>query len=315
MNELAEIAGVTVLVTGGAGFIGSHLVDALLSQGAAVRVLDNFENGRRENIQHVADRIQLLEADIRDLDACQRACEGVTYVLHQAALGSVPRSLATPAKTLAVNVSGTANVFTAARDQKVRRVVYASSSSVYGTSNRLPKREGEEGRPLSPYAASKWMDEELAEVFERCFELQLVGLRYFNVYGPRQDPNGPYAAVIPRFFANCRANTPPTIYGNGEQSRDFTFVADVVRANLLAMRSNAGSGRAYNVGAGQRTTVRELAEAIIAATGAPVRSEHQPSRAGDVMHSLADTTAIREAFGWVAETPLAEGLQRCAAYY
>ena len=209
------LRGTTVLVTGGAGFIGSHLVDALLASGAKVRVLDNFETGRRENIAHVLEQIQLIEADIRDLDTCQHACEGVSFVLHQAALGSVPRSMATPANTLAVNVSGTANVFTAARDQKVRRVVYASSSSVYGTSVALPKREGEEGRPVSPYALSKWVDEEIAEVFERCYDLQLVGLRYFNVYGPRQDPNGAYAAVIPRFFANCRAGKAPVIYGNG----------------------------------------------------------------------------------------------------
>jgi nucleoside-diphosphate-sugar epimerase len=174
MSQDEILAGATVLVTGGAGFIGSHLVDALLERGAGVRVFDNFETGRRENLTHVADRIQLFEADIRDLDACQKACEGVTFVLHQAALGSVPRSLATPAKTVAVNVAGTANVFTAARDQKVRRVVYASSSSVYGTSDRLPKREGEEGHPLSPYAASKWIVEELAEVFERCFQLHEV---------------------------------------------------------------------------------------------------------------------------------------------
>lgn len=314
MNE-ERLTGVTVLVTGGAGFIGSHLVDALLAAGATVRVLDNFETGRRENIAHVLDRVQLMEADIRDLDACQRACEGATYVLHQAALGSVPRSLATPATTLAVNVSGSANVFTAARDQKVHRVVYASSSSVYGTSDRLPKREGEEGRPLSPYAVSKWMDEEIADVFERCFQLPLVGLRYFNVYGPRQDPNGPYAAVIPRFFSSCRLNKPPVIYGDGDQSRDFTFVTDVVRANLMAMSANSGSGRAYNVGAGQRTTVKQLAEAIIRSTSAKVQPQHEPPRAGDVMHSLADITAIRQAFGWVAEVSIDEGLSRSASYY
>lgn len=206
-----DLAGLRILVTGGAGFIGSHLVDALLNWGAAVRVLDNFETGRRSNLAHLADRIELFEDDIRDLDACQHACQGMTYVLHQAALGSVPRSMATPANTLAVNVAGTANVFTAARDQNVRRVVYASSSSVYGTSETLPKREGDEGEPVSPYALSKRMNEELADVFERCFAMQLVGLRYFNVYGPRQDPNGPYAAVIPRFFAGCRANQAPVI--------------------------------------------------------------------------------------------------------
>jgi nucleoside-diphosphate-sugar epimerase len=315
MSSKPNLAGFRVLVTGGAGFIGSHLVDALLAAGGAVRVLDNFETGRRENLVHVADQIEIIQADIRDLDACQRACEGVTFVLHQAALGSVPRSMATPANSVAVNVSGTANLFAAARDHGVRRVVYASSSSVYGTSERLPKREGEEGRPLSPYALSKWMNEELADVFERCFGMQLVGLRYFNVYGPRQDPNGPYAAVIPRFFASCRAGNQPVIYGDGAQSRDFTFVGDVVQANLLAMQSESESGRAYNVGAGQRTTVKELADAIIRATGFRGEPRHLPERAGDVKHSLADTSAIRHAFGWSAQTNLDAGLARSAEYY
>jgi UDP-N-acetylglucosamine/UDP-N-acetylgalactosamine 4-epimerase len=310
-----ELKGITVLVTGGAGFIGSHLVDALLAVDAKVRVLDNFETGRRENLEHVADRVEIIEADIRDLDSCLRACSGIQYVLHQAALGSVPRSMAEPATSLSVNVSGTANVFTAARDCKVKRVVYASSSSVYGDSERLPKMEGEEGSPLSPYAVSKWIDEELADVFERCFEMQLVGLRYFNVYGPRQDPNGPYAAVIPRFFACCRSGKAPIIFGGGDQSRDFTYVSDVVQANLLAMTASTGSGRAYNVGAGQRTTVKELAEVIIRITGFEGHATHEPPRPGDVLHSLADARAIREAFGWVATTSVADGLMRSAEHY
>jgi UDP-N-acetylglucosamine/UDP-N-acetylgalactosamine 4-epimerase len=310
-----DLNGTTVLVTGGAGFIGSHLVDALLESGAKVRVLDNFETGRHSNIAHVVGRIELIEGDIRDLETCQRACAGAKFVFHEAALGSVPRSLATPANTISVNVSGTANVFTAARDQKVSRVVYASSSSVYGTSERLPKREGEEGRPLSPYAMSKWMNEELAAIFEACFKMQLVGLRYFNVYGPRQDPNGPYAAVIPRFFASCRSNESPVIYGDGTQSRDFTFVADVVSANLHAMLAQTGSGRAYNVGAGQRTTVNDLASTVVQLTSCQVKPEHREPRAGDVLHSLADTTSIRDAFGWVAKTNTADGLKQTAEYF
>jgi nucleoside-diphosphate-sugar epimerase len=309
------LVGSTVLVTGGAGFIGSHLVDELLAAGATVRILDNFETGRRTNLAHVIDRIQLIEADIRDLDACQRACETVDYVLHEAALGSVPRSMATPANTVAVNVAGTANVFMAARDQHVKRVVFASSSSVYGSSDRLPKREGEEGVPLSPYALSKSMNEQLAEVFERCFGLQLVGLRYFNVYGPRQDPNGPYAAVIPRFFASCRAGKSPVIYGDGTQTRDFTFVADVVRANLLALLATTGSGRAYNVGAGQRTSVNELAQTVIRATELQLDPAYEESRPGDVKDSLADTSSIRDAFGWSPATRLLEGILLSAACY
>jgi nucleoside-diphosphate-sugar epimerase len=198
---IADFRDLPVLVTGGAGFIGSHLVDALLERGARVRVLDNFATGRRENLAHSIGRIELMEGDIRDAATCGRACDGVAVVFHQAALGSVPRSMKDPATTIAVNVGGTANVFAAARDAKVSRVVYASSSSVYGDSDKLPKREGEEGKPLSPYALSKVMNEQLADVFTLCFGVELIGLRYFNVYGPRQDPQGPYAAVIPRFFA------------------------------------------------------------------------------------------------------------------
>ena len=191
------------LVTGGAGFIGSHLVDALLAAGGAVRVLDDLSSGRRENLVQAAGAIEFVEGDIRDLAAVRRACDGVNRVFHLAAVGSVPRSMKDPAHTLSVNVGGTANVFAAARDAGVRRVVYSSSSSVYGDSETLPKREGEEGRPLSPYALSKRVNEELADVFARCYGMELVGLRYFNVFGPRQDPEGPYAAVVPRFFKAC----------------------------------------------------------------------------------------------------------------
>ena len=310
-----SLVGSTVLVTGGAGFIGSHLVDGLLAAGATVRVLDNFETGQRTNLAHVIDRIQLMEADIRDLDACQSACENVDYVLHEAALGSVPRSMAIPANTVAVNVAGTANVFTAARDNKVKRVVYASSSSVYGSSERLPKREGEEGAPLSPYALSKSMNEQLADVFERCFALQLVGLRYFNVYGPRQDLDGPYAAVVPRFFASCRAGKAPVIYGDGTQTRDFTFVADVVRANLLALLATTGSGRAYNVGAGQRTSVNDLAITVIRATEMQLEPAYEEARPGDVKDSLADTSSMRDTFGWEPTTQLIDGIRLSAEYY
>src|SRR5262245_39452117 len=228
-----------VLVTGGAGFIGSHLVDALLERGAKVRVLDSFATGFRRNLEHCASRIELLEGDIRDTGTCRRASEGTQYVFHQAALGSVPRSVDDPATSIAVNVAGTANVFAAARDAGVSSVVYASSSAVYGDSERMPKREGQEGRPLSPYATSKWMNEELAEVYTRCYGIRFVGLRYFNVYGPRQDPSGPYAAVVPRFFEAAAERRAPVIFGDGLQSRDFTFVADVVEANLLAAGTKA----------------------------------------------------------------------------
>ncbi len=316
---IADITGALVVVTGGAGFIGSHLVDGLLERGARVRVLDNFETGRRENLAHVADRIELTEGDIRELEVCQRVIAGADYVLHQAALGSVPRSMATPALTLAVNAGGTANVFTAARDAGAQRVVFASSSSVYGDSAKLPKREGEEGKPLSPYALSKWVNEECAEVFERCYPLRLVGLRYFNVYGPRQDPNGAYAAVIPRFFASCRAGDRPQIFGDGEQSRDFTYVQDVVAANLMAMTAplapRAGECIAYNIGAGGRTTVKDLAETIIKVTGAACEPQFQAPRPGDVKHSTADASRAKAAFGWEASIDLERGLSIAAEYY
>ncbi len=291
----------TVLVTGGAGFIGSHLVDALCARGARVRVLDDLSAGRLENLAGCRESIEFREGDIRDLRVCADACRGATVVFHQAALGSVPRSMKDPATSLAVNVGGTANVFAAARDAGVRRVVYASSSSVYGDSAALPKREGDEGRPLSPYALSKRMNEELADVFGRCYGMEFVGLRYFNVYGPRQDPNGPYAAVIPRFFdANLRGE-PAVVYGTGEQSRDFTFVEDAVAANLLAAEApGERCGTAYNVGGGARTTVNELARLVAEAVGGAPDPRHEPARAGDVAHSLADLTHVSRGLGYQA---------------
>ena len=311
----APATATTVLVTGGAGFIGSHLVDALVAGGARVRVLDNLSTGRRENLRETAERIDFVEADVRDPDACRRATEGIDTVFHQAALGSVPRSMEDPATSIAVNVTGTANVFAACRHAGVRRIVYASSSSVYGDSDRLPKREGEEGRPLSPYALSKAVDEELAGTFGDCFGLELVGLRYFNVYGPRQDPAGPYAAVVPRFFAACRRGEAPTIHGDGEQSRDFTWVGDAVRANLLAADAPAAAcGRAYNVAGGARVTVNRLAEVIrrlVREAGIECPEPvHGPPRPGDVRHSEADLTAVGQALGYRPEVELEEGLRR-----
>ncbi len=298
------------LVTGGAGFIGSHLVDGLLEAGARVAVLDNFATGHRKNLEHHADGIDVIEGDIRDLETCQKACEGAAVVFHQAALGSVPRSVKAPATSLAVNVGGTANVFTAARDAGITRVVYASSSSVYGSNEELPKREGREGAPLSPYAVSKWMTEELADTYARVYGMELVGLRYFNVYGPRQDPAGAYAAVIPKFFAACARDEAPVIYGDGQQSRDFTFVADVVRANMLAATAEIEGAIALNVGAGSTTTVTELAEMIIELMGKRLEPAYGDPRPGDVRYSRADFSRARGVLGWEAAVDLRQGLTR-----
>jgi len=305
-----------VLVTGAAGFIGSHLVDALLALGKRVRVLDNLSSGKRANLEHCAGSIEFVEADIRDARVCRDACAGATTVFHQAALGSVPRSMKDPATSIAVNVGGTANVFAGARDAGVRRVVYASSSSVYGDSTRLPKKEGEEGTPLSPYALSKVMNEELAANFARCYGLELVGLRYFNVFGPRQDPDGPYAAVIPRFFKAYLSGDAPVIYGDGSQSRDFTYVADAVEANLRAAAApSSACGRAYNVAGGRQTSVTDLARAVREVVGDGMPPRHEAPRPGDVLHSAADLSLSERELGFHPGVRLADGLAKSLGHY
>lgn len=316
IHSAENLRDLPVAVTGGAGFIGSHLVDALLARGARVRVLDDLSTGRRENLADAGDRVELIEGDIRDAAACRQAFAGAAVVFHQAALGSVPRSLADPASTLAVNVAGTAQVLAAAHQAGVRRVVYASSSSVYGDSPVRPAREGAEGSPLSPYALSKATGEQVAALFSRCYGQEAIGLRYFNVYGPRQNPAGPYAAVVPRFFAACLAGEAPVIYGDGEQTREFTYVGDAVNANLLAAAApSSACGRAYNVAGGSPASVLQLAERIRELAGAGREPRHEPPRAGEPRHSKADLAAAQAAFGYRAETPLARGLQSCLAYY
>jgi nucleoside-diphosphate-sugar epimerase len=314
-----ELSARLVLVTGGAGFIGSHLVDALLARGARVRVLDDLSTGSRDNLADAfaaaGGRLELVAGDVRELAACRRACEGAALVFHQAALGSVPRSLDEPAATVAINVQGTANVLEAARDAGVARVVYASSSAVYGDSQAVPSREGDEGAPLSPYALSKWMDEELAAGFGRCFGTSTVGLRYFNVYGARQDPAGPYAAVVPCLFRAMLRGEPPVVYGDGEQTRDFCYVGDVVTANLLAAGAPTAAEGVYNIAGGRQTSVNELVRAVAQALGIDAEPRHEPPRAGEVRHSFADGARAREALGFVPETPLEEGLARCRRFY
>jgi nucleoside-diphosphate-sugar epimerase len=291
-------------------------VDALVAAGLAVRVVDDLSSGHRENLAPAGDAIEFVEGDLRDLPTVRRACAGAEIVFHLAAVGSVPRSMKDPAHTLSVNVGGTANVLAAARDAGVRRVIYASSSSVYGDSETLPKREGEEGRPLSPYALSKRMNEELADVFARCYGMELIGLRYFNIFGPRQDPDGPYAAVIPRFFTACLRGEGPAIYGDGEQSRDFTFVSDAVRANLLAAAAPVSvCGRAYNVAGGRRITLKELAAAVLETVGQGAPPRYETPRLGDIRHSLADLTLSARDLGYVPTVALGDGLARARQHY
>jgi nucleoside-diphosphate-sugar epimerase len=308
---IPDFDGVGVLVTGGAGFIGSHLVDALVERRARVRVLDDLSSGNLANLEHHGDAVELQRGDVRDVEACRGACSGLQWVFHLAALVSVPRSLEDPASTIAVNVTGTANVFAAAHEAGVARIVYASSSSVYGDCEGVPQREGEEGAPLSPYAASKAMGEQLAAVLARSRGQQLVGLRFFNVYGPRQDPDGPYAAVIPRFLAAARRAAAMEIHGDGEQSRDFVYVTDAVEAALLAAGAPPEAcGTAYNVAGGERVTMNELAACVAEISGCQLPPVHVASRAGDVRHSLADLTAVRAQLGYLPQVSVAAGLEQ-----
>ena len=310
---IPELRGTIALVTGGAGFIGSHLVDSLIERGARVKILDNFETGHEGNLSHLEGRVEIIRGDLRDPTACARACSGAELVFHQAALGSVPRSVADPATSIEVNVTGTTKLFAAAHESKVRRVVYASSSAVYGDNQELPKREGNEGSPMSPYALSKQMNEQLAKVFCRCYDMDLVGLRYFNVYGVRQRHDGPYAAVVPRFFDAYRSGRAPLIHGDGEQSRDFTYVADAVRANLLAAGApDAAKGQAFNVATGQRATINAMAKAVCQLVGGGPEPVHEEPRPGDVRHSLADLSMSRRILGYAPRYDVETGLAELA---
>lgn len=304
------------LVTGGAGFIGSHIVDELLARGEKVRVLDNLATGKRENLEHCKGRIEFIEDDIRDLDACRKACDNVDYVLHQAALGSVPRSLEDPLTSHEVNVTGTVKMLLAARDAGVKRFVYAASSSTYGDHPGLPKVEDRIGRPLSPYAVTKYADELYAQVFARCYGLETVGLRYFNVFGPRQDPFSQYAAVIPLFVSALLRKEAPTINGDGEQTRDFTFVANAVEANLLACQApEAAVGEVFNVACHEQTSLNKLYARLQELLGTEIAAVHGLPRAGDVCHSLADISKARQLLGYSGSVRFDEGLKRSIDWY
>ena len=305
-----------VLVTGGAGFIGSNIVEYLLADQniTQVRVLDNLATGSTDNIGefYTSTKFEFIQADIRDYTACLHACDDIDLITHQAALGSVPRSIDDPLTTNDVNITGTLNVFTAAKEKKVKRIVYAASSSTYGDHSALPKVEGEIGKPLSPYAVTKYVNELYADVFARLFKMELIGLRYFNVFGPKQNPNGPYAAVIPLFAESLLNGQPPVINGDGKTSRDFTYVANVVRANLLSLftKNKKAVNQVYNIGYGQQISLVQLVQYLKKITGVNVEPVYAPERAGDVKHSLADISKAKTLLEYDPAVSVEEGLRQ-----
>ena len=317
MDVSLDFSGTTCLVTGGGGFIGSHLAERLLDEGAAVRVLDDFSTGRRENLAAFAGDLELLEDTIVDPAVCRRACEGVDFVFHEAAIPSVARSVQDPLATHAACATGTLNMLHAAAAAGVRRFVYAGSSSAYGNTPTLPKQEEMTPRARSPYAVAKLTGESYAAVFPDLFDLDTVTLRYFNIFGPRQDPASRYSAVIPLFITHALEGTAPMIHGDGGQTRDFTYIENVVLANFRACFAPAEgvSGQVFNVGCGERISVKRLWDEIRELVGAEVEADHGPARPGDVRDSLADLTRARERLGYSVAVPLREGLRRTVDWF
>ncbi len=303
------------LVTGGAGFVGSHIVRRLVRDGERVRVFDDFSTGRRTNLSDVPADVEVVDGDLRDAGAVNRAVKGCEVIFHQGAVSSVPRSIADPRTTLDVGLSGTLNVLLAARDAGCRRVVFASSSSVYGDNAEMPLHEALSPRPLSPYAISKLAAEQLCGTFFRLYGLETVALRYFNIFGPNQDPDSEYAAVIPRFMASIQAGERPTIYGDGEQTRDFVYVDNVVDANLLAAAVPGAAGGVYNIASGRAISVLHVATLIGELMGRPVHVAHVDPRPGDIKHSLADITAARQVLGYEPTVDFEEGMARTLATF
>ncbi|MCO5268240.1 MAG: SDR family oxidoreductase [Brumimicrobium sp.] len=314
-----------ILITGGAGFIGSNLVEHFLNKGHEVICLDNFSTGHRVNIEVFLtnNNFKLIEGDIRDLDTCKKAVAGCDYVLHQAALGSVPRSINDPITTNEVNISGFLNMLVAARDEKVKRFVFAASSSTYGDSQGLPKVEEVIGKPLSPYAITKYVNELYAEIFARTYGLEFIGLRYFNVFGRRQDPNGAYAAVIPLFVKQLMAHEAPTINGSGDYSRDFTYIDNVIQMNELAMLTDnpEAINQIYNTAVGDRTTLNDLVKYLKENLSAydpeiaHIEAVHGPNRVGDIPHSLASVEKAKNLMGYEPSHKIAEGLKEATGWY
>jgi UDP-N-acetylglucosamine 4-epimerase len=314
-----------ILVTGGAGFIGSNLCETLLENSNTVRCLDNFSTGKRANIEPLLDypNFEMLEGDIRDLKTCINACEGMDYVLHQAALGSVPRSIKDPVRSNEVNVSGFLNMLVAARDAKVKRFVYAASSSTYGDSEDMPKVEDIIGKPLSPYAITKYVNELYADIFSKTYDMETIGLRYFNVFGRKQDPNGAYAAVIPKFVMQLMKHDAPVINGDGSYSRDFTYIDNVIEMNLRAMVSEnpKSINTVYNVACGERTNLIELVELLKSylsnfdAEIANINAAYGPKRPGDVPHSLASIEKAKTLLGYNPRFDIKKGLKEAVNWY
>ncbi|MBI1343059.1 MAG: NAD-dependent epimerase/dehydratase family protein [Terrimonas sp.] len=310
-----------ILITGGAGFIGSNLTDALVQDDRVSRVivLDNLETGSFSNIEHLQGnpKFQFVKGDIRDFATCERISKGVDIIAHQAALGSVPRSIADPLTTNDVNITGTLNIFNAARINQIKRVVYAASSSTYGDHPGLPKTEDRIGSPISPYGVTKLVNELYAKIFGGLYDMEMIGLRYFNVYGPRQNPKGPYAAVIPLFIRSFINDSQPVINGTGEHSRDFTFVEDVVQANMLALftHQKEAVNQVYNIAKGERTTLNNLITLLQEITGKSIHSKHGPERKGDVLHSHADISKASRLLGYHPGTSIATGLKKTYQWY
>jgi UDP-glucose 4-epimerase len=303
------------LVTGGAGFIGSNIVAELLKRGEDVAVFDNFSTGRMLNLEPFKKNIELIEADLRDAEAVRKSVKGRTFVLHQGALPSVTRSVEDPLSANEVNITGTLNILLAARDAEVKRVVAASSSSVYGDSEVMPKVETMPVLPMSPYAVTKLATEKYLAAFHKAYGLETVALRYFNIFGPRQDPTSQYSAVIPRFITALQRNEAPTVYGDGGQSRDFAYVENAVEANLLACKANNVAGEFYNVACGERFSLLELLDLLCHIMGKKIKPNHEPARAGDVRHSLADISKIKQAMHYETRVDLREGLEKTVEFF
>lgn len=310
-----------ILVTGGAGFIGSNLVESFLQdkRTSFVRVLDNLATGSLQNIKEFIGnpKFQFIEGDIRDYQTCLHACEGIDLVSHQAALGSVPRSIKDPLTTNEVNISGTLNIFTAAKEKKIKRVVYAASSSTYGDHPGLPKTEEKIGKPLSPYAVTKYVNELYAKVYADLYGIETIGLRYFNIFGPKQDPQGPYAAVIPLFAKALLENKAPVINGDGTYSRDFTYVANAVQANSLALftENKEAVNQVYNIACGKQTSILKLFELLAGFASSTIKPLFGPGRMGDVMHSLADISKAEKLLGYQPAISIEEGLKKTFNWY